>query len=598
MIKKLLLVLIAFQQIATAQVLTADRRTDWSLAGYQDTLPVYSQAVNITAYGAVGDGTVVNDTAISKAIAALNGQSGTIYFPTGNFFFSQSIVLPDSVVLRGSGADSTTLSFNLNGVNSLIIMSGSEGAKIASLQANATKDSTFIIVDDASSIHAGDYMRISQSDSALLFSTWAYGSVGQIVRVKSIANNKLYLYSPLRKNYTTADSSKVSIISPRVGCGLECLTVKRLDASVGQTTNIDLIYAAKCWLKGIAGDMCNFAHVALSSCTNVEITGCYFHDAYAYGGSGQGYGIAIQYTSGECLIENNVFNHLRHSMLIQSGANGNVCGYNSSTNPYWTDSTSGIALPANSAGDMVLHGNYPFLNLFEGNTGQNIVIDNSHASNGPYNTYFRNRAALYGIFMNSSPSSDNQNLIGNEVTNSGFLMGLYTLSGNGEFTYSNNIKGTIQPAGTSTLTDTSYYKKAKPIFFTTADAWPGIGAPNAPGQGTIPAQRRQQQGKYTDCSTYYPVIDTTTHTSGIKGEQDDLAISIYPNPTKGLLHIRYNGNGAVTIHIRDISGKDIMQKQVHSGDEIDISTLTEGLFLVQLYEGNKWIKSEKLIVIK
>jgi hypothetical protein len=598
MIKKLLLVFILVQQIATAQILPADRRTDWSLAGYQDTLPVYGQVVNIMGYGAVGDGIAVNDTAIRNAIAVLNGHSGTIYFPTGNFLFRQSIVMPDSVVLRGNGADSTTLSFNLNGVGNLIVMSGSEGPKIASLQADAAKDSMSIIVDNDSAIHAGDYLRISQSDSALLFSSWAYGSVGQVVRVRSINNNTLYLYSPLRKNYTTADSSKVSIISARVGSGLECLTVNRLDRSVGQTTNIELTYAAKCWLKGIAGDMCNFAHVALSACTNVEITGCYFHDAFAYGGSGQGYGIAIQYTSGECLIENNVFNHLRHSMLIQAGANGNVCGYNSSTNPYWVDSSSGIPLPTNSAGDMLMHGNYPFLNLFEGNAGQNIVIDNSHGSNGPYNTYFRNRASLYGIFMNSTPASDSQNIIGNEVTNNGFLMGLYSLSGNGQFAFGNNIKGTIQPAGTNNLTDTSYYKKTRPLFFITSDVWPGIGPPNALGQGTIPAQRRQQQGMFTDCSTYYPVIDTTTHTSGIKSTQDDLVIAIYPNPNKGLLHIHYNGNDIITIHISDISGKDIIQRQVHSDDEIDISTLSDGLFLLHLYQGSNWIKSEKLLVIK
>ena len=594
MIKKLLMLFIAVQQIATAQVLTSDRRTDWSLAGFQDTLPVYSQVLNITTYGAVGDGTTVNDTAIVKAIAALNGHSGIIYFPIGNFLFNQSIILPDSVVLKGNSADSTRLSFDLGGVNSLIVMKGTEGPTVARFQANASKDSTSITVDDASAIHVGDYIRISQNDTALVASSWAYGTVGQIVKVRSINNNTLSLYSPLRKNFTTSDSTKVSVLSPRVGCGLECLTIKRLDASASETHNIEMTIAAKCWLKGIVSDTCNFMHVSINTGTNIEITGCYFHDAYAYGPS-HGMGIALSYTSGECLIENNVFNHLRHAMLLEAGASGNVFGYNSSTNPYGQDTLAGFPLPTASSADMLLQGNYPFLNLFEGNTGQNITIDNSSGINGPYNTYFRNRAALYGIYMGANPSTDSQNIVGNEVPNTGFSMGLYTLNGNGEFTYANNIQGTIKPTGTSTLTDTSYYKKARPLFFTTADAWPGIGAPNVPGQGTIPAQRRQQQSLFADCSTYYPVIDTT---SGIRDPHSDLALAIYPNPTKGLVHIHYNGSGSLTVHISDMSGHDIMQRQIHSDEEINISTLSDGLFLVHLYEGNNWIKSDKLLVIK
>ena len=594
MIKKLLFIFIAVQQIATAQVLTSDRRTDWSLTGFQDTLPVYNHVLNITTYGAAGDGTTVNDTAIAKAITALNGYSGIIYFPSGNFLFNQSIILPDSVVLKGNSADSTILSFNLGGVNSLIVMKGTEGPNVASFQANAAKDSTSITVNDASAINVGDYIRISQNDSSLISSSWALGTVGQIVRVRSINANTIYLYSPLRRSYATADSMRVSILSPRVGCGLECLTVKRLDASASETHNIEMTIAAKCWLKGITGDTCNFTHVLINISTNIEVTGCYFHDAFAYSAS-HGTGICVAYTSGECLIENNVFNHLRHAMLIEAGANGNVFGYNSSTNPYGLDTLAGFPLPTASSADMLLQGNYPFLNLFEGNTGQNITIDNSSGINGPYNTYFRNRAALYGIYMGANPSSDSQNLIGNEVPNTGFSMGLYTLNGNDEFTYGNNIQGTIQPSGTSTLTDTSYYKKARPLFFTTADAWPGIGAPNVPGQGTIPAQRRQQQNLFADCSTYYPVIDTT---SGIRDPHSDLAISIYPNPTKGLVHIHYNGNGSLTVHISDMSGHDIMQRQIHSDEEIDISTLSDGLFLVHLYKGSNWIKSDKLLVIK
>ena len=80
--------------------------------------------------------------------------------------------------------------------------------------------------------------------------------------------------------------------------------------------------------------------------------------------------------------------------------------------------------------------------LIEGNIFQNLVIDNSHGINGPYNTFFRNRIESYGIVMNNN-SGDNMNFIANEITGSGLLKGLYTISGN-HTAIGNNIKGSLQ----------------------------------------------------------------------------------------------------------------------------------------------------------
>ena len=128
-------------------------------------------------------------------------------------------------------------------------------------------------------------------------------------------------------------------------------------------------------------------------------------------------------------------------MVLQAGANGNVFAYNYSTEPHWEETV----LPANSAGDITLHGNYVYMNLFEGNVVQNIVIDNSHGINGPYNTFYRNRAELWGIFMNSS-AGNYQNFIGNQVTNTGLIpYGYYLLTGT-QYEYGNMVKGTVKPS--------------------------------------------------------------------------------------------------------------------------------------------------------
>lgn len=589
MIKKILITLLAIHRIAAAQILPADRITDWSLAGYQDSIPAYSNTVNITAYGAVGDGIAVNDSCIQNAIAALNGLSGVVYFPAGNYYFTQSINLPDSVVLRSAGADSTTLSFNLNGNNNLINIRGSIGTTVARFNGDATQGDTYIILDDASMISAGDYLRISFNDVPLLYSSWAYGSVGQVVRVESVLNNRVNIHSPLRRSYSTSDSAKVGIVTPRKGCGIECLKIDRLDASAGQTTNIDLTYAAYCWLRGVESNNCNFTHVGLSASTNIEITGCYFHHAHAYGGGGQGYGVTIQSTSGECLIENNIFNHLRHSILLQSGANGNVCAYNYSMDPFWENLPF---VPANSSGDLVLHGNYPYMNLFEGNIVQNMMIDNSHGLNGPYNTLFRNRAELYGFIMSNATVGDNQNIIGNEIPNTGNLMGQYSVAGSGHFTHGNNVKGAVRPAGTATLNDTSYYKSGRPAFLSATVSYPPIGYPNTLNSNSINAKDKQTQNELTDCNSYGVVYDTvTTSISTIDGEE----FSVYPNPGIDLIYVSYKNTAQAIVSITELSGKLLMKQTINQNQSIDVSSLSAGMYILNLQLG-EYNRSKKLIV--
>ena len=133
-------------------------------------------------------------------------------------------------------------------------------------------------------------------------------------------------------------------------------------------------------------------------------------------------------------------------MVAKQGANGNVFAYNYSLDPYRSE------YPHDAGGDMLLHGHYPFANLFEGNIGQSMIMDDTWGASGPYNTFFRNRAELYGIILfDQSVNSDEQNIVGNEVTNDD--KGNYHLQPGHHFTYDNNIKGTIQPPNTNILND-------------------------------------------------------------------------------------------------------------------------------------------------
>lgn len=466
---------------AFAQVLPDNRATDWTLAGLTEGSRHSITRINMREQGADPSGNSSCNDVIASAFASLRGKSGVIFFPAGTYLFDSTISLPDSVVIQGDGASETVFNFNLGGSGDLILAQGGWSGTPDTLVASAFAGDSIVEVFSGTDWQVGDLARLHKDDQDLVNDSWAYYSVAQIVRIKAINGNLLTLDQPLRTDFTLNRFAALRKMNPRRQIGIECLKIKRLDTSVTQSKNIHFRYATECWVKGVESDQCNFGHVVIDLSSHIEVSGSYFHHAFDYGGGGKGYGVVLHGSASLCLVQDNIFNHLRHSILLQSGANGNVISFNYSTDPFWT------SFPTNGAGDIVCHGNYPFLNLFDHNVVQNIVIDNSHDANGPYNTFFRNRAELYGIIMSAS-NSPNQNFIGNEITGSGTLKGNYTLMGSGHFEYGNNDNGTVVPTGTGDLMDISYYYQNSPKFIT--EPLPLIGPPVGFNTKSIPARDR------------------------------------------------------------------------------------------------------------
>ena len=204
------------------------------------------------------------------------------------------------------------------------------------LTQNAFKDSSSVKVNNSSLFMVGDWVRIIQNDSALINNSWALNTVGQIVEITQIINNELVFDSDLRRNYNLNQTPYVKKILIKENTGLECFKIQREDNSSSQVSNIKFSRAANCWISGIESDKCNFAHVDVEYSTNLTISKSYFHDAQNYGSGGKAYGVMLHFTTNECLVEDNIFNHLRHSMILQAGANGNIFSYNYSYDPYWT----------------------------------------------------------------------------------------------------------------------------------------------------------------------------------------------------------------------------------------------------------------------
>ncbi|MFN5634654.1 MAG: glycosyl hydrolase family 28-related protein [Flavobacteriia bacterium] len=566
----LALLFITFILNVLSQTIPSDRVVNWSLAGVRDSSTSNFAVIDVVAGGLVNDGVTPCDAALTSLFST-HAEPAIFYFPAGTYLFNAPISLRSNCVFRGQGATVTNFIIDHSGSGNGININGTAIlADSTSFSMGGIKNDTSILVLNGSNYASGDWIRIVQDDADLIFSSWAAGSVGQIVRIAAVNGNVLQLESPLRMDYSLTRHPRIHRILPKSNVGIECLSIERLDNTAPEQASVlSFNYAVNSWVNGIEISKTTFAHVEATACSNLAITNSYFHDAHEYGGGGRGYGVMLHFTTNECLVYSNIFSHLRHSMILQAGSNGNVFCYNFSRDPYWTGS---IFLPSNSAGDMVLHGNYPYSNLFEQNDGQNMVIDNSHGANGPHNTYFRNRGGLFGIFF-SDNTSPNQNLVGNEITNTGTPMSAinYTIQGTGHFVFGNNNKGTISPSGTSVLPDSSYYFTSRPALIP-QNVYASIGTPNALNSGSIPATYFYQNSDF-----FANACEYTTDLSLV--DQHLSQIKIFPNPLSRNEWLNIEGDYE-TLEILNLLGQVIYQ--CDAVNRLSLANYNAGIYRIKV----------------
>lgn len=563
-----------------SQNLPPHRFTSWSEPGAALPFTV-TKTLFITDYGADSTGTVSCDIALQQAILALNGP-GRIHFPSGKYLFLQKITLPDSIILEGYQDPLTNTSRSHlflspgNNQDGIHIMGQESSTGIIPSMAPIQGDH-FILVDFPHPFFKGDIIRLHAFDDSLLVNnSWAFHTTGQISEINSISDDTIFLEYPIRRSYNPDLLPLIYRVTPRQQVHIHCLQMERLDTTSSQSSNISFTNARNCTVRGVSSSYCNFAHIDIRSSSRITVDYCFFTNAFDFGGGGKAYGVVLQSGSSSCFIHANNFKLLRHSMLLQSGANGNVLAYNYSTEPFWT----GTLLPSNSAGDIVLHGNYPYMNLFEGNVIQNIVIDNSHGINGPYNTFFRNRAELFGLFMNTSPASNQQNFIGNQVTNtSSPFYGLYALQGLDHYAFGNMIKGTIMPSGSDEPSELTLFEYPFSSFYKNVSQIPPIQTSNwMTTEPLIEASYRATSFDPTlaicDEPHYEPL--------GLETYAPPDNWIAFPNPVSNQLHLHYKATTTIpptSFILVHITGQTILSGILTAEEEtLDIGHFNPGMY--------------------
>jgi hypothetical protein len=260
-------------------------------------------------------------------------------------------------------------------------------------------------------------------------------------------------------------------------------------------------------------------------------------------------------------------------MILQAGANGNVFAYNSSTNARDQNGSQDE--------DLVCHGNYPYLNLFESNVCEAPSVDGSHGENGPFNTYFRNRSTASGFNVTSYNlgglvlNNSDQNFIGNEGSSS--------INGSGHLESFNSWNSDSGP-----LTESFAYDSL-PAFLS-SNEFGAIGYGYFGMLANNPAADRFVSGY---------------NTLGICGDnnislQEHMEAQVSYSISNERLILKYSGQSLYLSQMRILSldGKLLFESDVFEtiGEhQFEIGRLQTGVYIVQLQQLGQW-KSFKILV--
>lgn len=544
LLSALLTLTAAAAHAAGAEIVPAQRRIAWE-PGIPGAIPDIPADVNVMDHGAAADGATDDHAAFESAISALPPEGGVVLVPEGEYVLGSTIDLDDRVVIRGEGSDKTRLLFGMTDNAPCFEAVTYERGDWVDVLSGCEKGSREIVVADAGTFDAGDFVEIQQdNDPAIMYTrsdwnvAWAQNSMGQILIVEDVSGATLSLNGPLYLTYRSELRPRIRTQGFVEYAGVERLFVRKTVQSADGATFV-FKNAAYCWVREVESDHTRTSHVATNTAYRCEFRGNYFHHAWDHGGGGHGYGVNLGLHTTDCLVENNIFRHLRHSMLVQVGACGNVFGYN-----YSIENVQGEGETDLNRGwtpcDISLHGHYPNYNLFESNVVQEIDVADYWGPCGPGNTFLRNLTQSEGIDI--MDQSHGQNVVGNVLGTD--KNDLTIESGvNNTLAHGNFENGSVQwdAAIDDRTLPVSYYLSEKPPFVGDTP-WPSV-RPHEPYGDNLPARQRYERGEYTPAAVPIAVREHAAPAYEIVRRNGRLVIAVDPGSNTGVSMAVYTAAG-------------------------------------------------------
>jgi len=398
-----------------------DCAIDWSTAGVPGGIPsgswTQSGSTITAAQSPCNNGAADCTSTIQTALNSC-GTDHYVLLGAGTFLLNGTLSVPSNCVLRGAGANQTILNEKETSGAAVQMGVGFSGGPTTggtvTITSGNTAGSASIVVSSASGISVGMYLLITELNDSTYVSiagadgscTWCDGGIGwngtrvrgQIVEVESVSGTTVGISPDLYTNYGVASGTSPAFATPFSAAakfaGVE--NIQFFANNTGVPEHVMMGMCAYCWASGIEGNYADGDHIDITWSFHDEVINSYFSNAFLHTPGAFDSTVDVSNKSTGCLIQNNIFERLHNSIMLEWGAAGNVVGYNYTIGDF--DSSSYLWMYKG----IDFHGASPQFNLMEGNNDISSQIDSDWGS-ASNNTLFRN--FLRGTTLDCNPAS-------------------------------------------------------------------------------------------------------------------------------------------------------------------------------------------------
>ena len=214
----------------------------------------------------------------------------------------------------------------------------------------------------------------------------------ELKKITNITGNTLTFESTVSYPYLVANTAQIATMTPIF---TQQAGVEQMTFLAGDSSNVLFAWCAYCWGKNIESTQWVGQGLRFFDCYRCELRASYSHTAANASPGGGAYAIAMDASSSECLIENNISVLTNKSIVARAAGMGCVVGYN-----YFDMSYINYQEAWNEIGCNASHLAGPHIVLFEANYCQNMDSDNTHGTSNNI-SFFRNWGrGLRSTFVN------------------------------------------------------------------------------------------------------------------------------------------------------------------------------------------------------
>lgn len=224
-------------------------------------------------FGAKGDNSTDDTTAIQAATTSLVSTGGVVFFDAGTYLCDSPIILVNGVIFRGESADRSVISFDgAGGVfsNGFCIFAQGAVSGISALSADVAAGDNALAFTGAHGLSVDEVFVILDPTNSSLSPAQTYYRAGEMVRVGEVVDPTNVVASRgLFAGYVAATVDLAKVISTSVG--FESLTVRGLGTDT-TTGCIGIRYGRDCYVRNVRlrGTQADSA-LDVSRCYGVEI---------------------------------------------------------------------------------------------------------------------------------------------------------------------------------------------------------------------------------------------------------------------------------------------------------------------------------------